>query len=68
MERTISPYTRLELQKLTEIETPIMQLGIHFISGFVMNIKANVVPEVTGEKGRAPTNSTEIKAKLQTFE
>ena len=54
--------------KPKEIETPIVELGIHLKSGFVMNIKANVVPEVTGEIERAPISSMEIKAKLQTFD
>ena len=54
--------------KLKDIETPIVELGIHLKSGFVMNIKANVVPEVTGEIERAPISSMEIKAKLQTFD
>ena len=54
--------------KPKEIETPIVELGIQLKSGFVMNIKANVVPDVTGEIERRPIKSTDIKKKLLTYQ
>ena len=54
--------------KPKEIETSIVELGIQLKSGFIMNIKANVVPNVTGEIERRPIKSIDIKKKLLAYQ
>ena len=54
--------------KPRNLETAMVKLGIQLKSGFVINIKANVVPVVTGEIERTPIKSKAILTKLKTFE
>ena len=54
--------------KTRNIETTIVELGIQLKSGFVMKIKANVVPVVTGSIERTPIQSNVLRTKLKTFE
>ena len=47
--------------KPKNIESPVIELGILLNNGFTTNIKANVVPNVTGSFERKPVNNKSIK-------
>ena len=44
-----------------DIESPVVELDIPLNNGFTINIKANVVPNVTGIFGRKPINNKSNK-------
>ena len=47
--------------KPKNIESPVIELGILLNNGFTTNIKANVVPNVTGSFERKPVNNKSMK-------
>ena len=49
------------------IETPIVEIRIVLKSGFVMNMKVNVVPNVTGKIKRRPILMKSHKKKIQDY-
>ena len=54
--------------KPKNIESPVVELGILLNNGFTINIKANVVPNVTGSFERKPVNNKSIKEILRKYE
>ena len=54
--------------KPKNIESPVVELGILLNNSFTINIKANVVPNVTGSFERKPVNNKSIKEILQKYE
>ena len=43
------------------IESPVVELDIPLNNGFIINIKPNIVPNVSGIFGRKPINNKSIK-------
>ena len=50
------------------IESPLVELGTFLNNGFTINIKANVVPNVTRSFERKPINNKSVKKELQKYE
>ena len=53
--------------KPDNIETPVVEIGFVLKSGFIMRLRANVVPEISGKIQRAPINDRVHKS-LSNFE
>ena len=50
------------------IETSVVDIGIIQKSGFIINIKANVVPHVTGSIERKPIETVSIRKKIEGYD
>ena len=52
--------------KPSNIETPVVEIGLKLLSGFTLRIKANVVPDITGRIQRTAVNE-KIQKRLTTY-